>query len=326
MSQLEFINASKSYGTVRALADFTLSLRSGQLVTLLGPSGCGKTTALRVAAGFESMDSGRLLANGHVISHVPAQKRDMGMVFQNYSLFPHMTVFENVSYGLRVRGVEPQSRRTRTDDMLSLVQLAELGGRYPHQLSGGQQQRVALARALVVEPSVLLLDEPLSALDARVRVEVRDVIRDLQRRLGTTTLFVTHDQEEALSISDVVCVMDCGQVQQVGTPTEIYNNPANTFVATFVGDSVSIPTSRGNRLARPENLSVSPVGSEPLPGEMQFDGQVTAIEFHGATTTVRVRRIDNDTSVSVRMLQSAESSVTTGDSVVVTVHRFITAL
>ena len=326
MSQLEFVSITKRYGDVTALDNFTLTVPGGKLVSLLGPSGCGKTTALRVAAGFEPVETGRLVAGGHVISHVPPQKRHMGMVFQNYSLFPHMTVLENVMFGLTVRGADKTKRTAQSMDMLDLVQLSHVADRHPHQLSGGQQQRVALARALVFQPSVLLLDEPLSALDAKVRVEVRDVIRDLQTRLGTTTIFVTHDQEEALTISDVICVMNEGRVQQVGTPREVYDTPVNEFVGRFVGDSVTIPVNGENRLSRPEDLSVWPEGGAPGDALAVLNGWVEGIDFHGATSDVRVRLHGSDPVVTVRVLGSAGSVVRFGERVSVAVHRFFTTL
>lgn len=326
MSQLEFASITKRYGDVVALDNFSLSVPGGKLVSLLGPSGCGKTTALRVAAGFEHFESGRLVANGHVISHVPPQKRHMGMVFQNYSLFPHMTVMENVMFGLVVRGAPRDSRISQAMDMLDLVRLPHVADRYPHQLSGGQQQRVALARALVFQPSVLLLDEPLSALDARVRVEVRDVIRDLQTQLGTTTIFVTHDQEEALAISDIVCVMNEGRPEQVGAPRDVYGSPANEFVARFVGDSVVVPMPGGNCLARPEDISVGPDGAVPPGGKAVFHGFIIGIDFHGATSMVKVRLEGSEHTVSSRVLGTPPTTVRPGERVSVTVHRLVTTL
>ncbi|MEY4392198.1 MAG: hypothetical protein RLZZ544_907 [Actinomycetota bacterium] len=326
MSQLEFASITKKYGDVTALDNFTLTVPGGKLVSLLGPSGCGKTTALRVAAGFEQVETGRLVAGGHVISHVPPQNRHMGMVFQNYSLFPHMTVLENVMFGLTVRRAEREKKKSQAMDMLGLVQLPHVTDRYPHQLSGGQQQRVALARALVFQPSVLLLDEPLSALDAKVRVEVREVIRDLQTQLGTTTVFVTHDQEEALTISDIVCVMNEGRVQQVGTPREVYDTPANEFVARFVGDSVMVPVAGGNMLSRPENLSVWSEGAAPGDALAVLNGWVEGVDFHGATSDVRIRLHGSDHVVIARVLGSTGSVVRFGERVSVAVHRFFTTL
>jgi putative spermidine/putrescine transport system ATP-binding protein len=213
----------------------------GELVCLLGPSGCGKTTALRIVAGLEHADAGAVRVGERDIAGVPANKRDMGMVFQNYSLFPNLDVLDNVAFGLRLRGVRAGQRRRRASELLDLVGLADQSGKYTHQLSGGQQQRVALARALAVEPTVLLLDEPLSALDAVVRVQLRDEIRALQTRLGITTLFVTHDQEEALCVADRIAVMRAGCLEQVATPAEVYANPATPFVAGFIGTMNRLP-------------------------------------------------------------------------------------
>jgi putative spermidine/putrescine transport system ATP-binding protein len=225
----------RSYGTVRALDGLTLSIEPGELVALLGPSGCGKTTALRLLAGLEDADGGRVDVAGRDITRVPTNKRDMGMVFQAYSLFPHMTARQNVEFGLQLRGVASAKRRARADEMLDLVGLETQADRYAHQLSGGQQQRVALARALAIQPQVLLLDEPLSALDAKVRVQLREEIRRIQLEVGTTTLFVTHDQEEALAVADRVGVMRDGNLEQLAPPQELYARPSTAFVADFVG-------------------------------------------------------------------------------------------
>ena len=209
---------TRVFGATRALDEMSLDIAPGELVALLGPSGCGKTTALRIVAGFEYADSGEVLIDGRDVSGVPASRRDMGMVFQSYSLFPNMNALDNVAFGLRMRKVGGADRRKRAAELLDMVGLAPQAGQYPHQLSGGQQQRVALARALAIEPRVLLLDEPLSALDAKVRLQLREQIRTLQQRLGTTTLFVTHDQEEALSMADRVGVMRAGRLEQVAEP------------------------------------------------------------------------------------------------------------
>jgi len=228
-------NLTRAFGATRALDEMSLDIAPGELVALLGPSGCGKTTALRIVAGFEFADYGEVLIDGKDVSNVPAARRDMGMVFQSYSLFPNMNALDNVAFGLRMRKVAGAARRKRAAELLDLVGLSAQARQYPHQLSGGQQQRVALARALAVEPRVLLLDEPLSALDAQVRLRLREQIRTLQQRLGTTTLFVTHDQEEALSMSDRVGVMRAGKLEQVATPDELYTRPATAFVAEFGG-------------------------------------------------------------------------------------------
>jgi putative spermidine/putrescine transport system ATP-binding protein len=232
---LELRELKKSFGGVLALDGLSLDLAAGELVSLLGPSGCGKTTALRIVAGFEAADEGRVVVDGRDITGVPANRRDMGMVFQAYSLFPNMTALGNIQFGLRLRDVPAASRKRRAAELLELVGLEPHAAKYPHQLSGGQQQRVALARALAIRPKILLLDEPLSALDAKVRVTLRDEIRRIQSELGITTLFVTHDQEEALALSDRVGVMSEGRVEQLDTPARVYREPATPFVAQFVG-------------------------------------------------------------------------------------------
>jgi putative spermidine/putrescine transport system ATP-binding protein len=237
MAYLDLSHLEKSFGANRVVKDFSLPIAKGEFVSLLGPSGCGKTTVLRMVAGFEAPDSGAIRVEGRDLVGLRPNQRNVGMVFQAYALFPNLTVAQNVGFGLKVAGVAASEAQARVAEMLELIglPLADYGGRYPFQLSGGQQQRVALARALAPRPRVLLLDEPLSALDAKVRVRLRGEIREIQRRLGITTIFVTHDQEEALSISDRVVVMSAGIADQVGTPFEIYNQPATPFVAGFVG-------------------------------------------------------------------------------------------
>ena len=232
---------SRVFGTMAALSGFNLRIQPGELLALLGPSGCGKTTALRLLAGFDQPTSGAVLIDHADVSRVPANKRDMGMVFQSYSLFPTMSAQDNVAFGLRLRGRSGPQRRTRAAELLDLVGLGEHVKKYPHQLSGGQQQRVALARALAVEPRVLLLDEPFGALDAKVRKDLRRWLRELHERTGHTTVFVTHDQEEALELADRVAILNAGKLEQVGTTDEVYDRPASPFVMSFVGDTSSIP-------------------------------------------------------------------------------------
>src|ERR1700735_3956660 len=247
-------NLNRAFGATKALDGLSIEMAPGELVALLGPSGCGKTTALRIVAGFETADTGSVLIDGKDISSVPAAKRDMGMVFQSYSLFPNMSALDNVAFGLRMRKIGTAERRKQAGELLDMVGLAPQARQYPHQLSGGQQQRVALARALAIEPRGLLLDEPLSALDAKVRLQLREQIRTLQQRTGTTTMFVTHDQEEALSMADRVGVMSKGRLEQIAAPDELYDHPATAFVAEFVGVM--------NR----------------LPGDLQGGGTVTALD------------------------------------------------
>jgi ABC-type Fe3+/spermidine/putrescine transport system ATPase subunit len=235
MARVELRRITKGYPGVTALDDVELVVEAGEFFTLLGPSGCGKTTLLRTIAGFNRQDSGEILFDGVRVDATPAHRRDIGLVYQDYAIFPHKSVADNVAFGLTMRRVPRGEISDRVTRALALVQLAGLDARMPHELSGGQQQRVALARAMVINPRILLMDEPLSNLDAKLRVELRDEIRDLQRSLGITTIYVTHDQEEALVISDRICVMHGGRVHQVASPHDIYGNPATLFVASFVG-------------------------------------------------------------------------------------------
>jgi putative spermidine/putrescine transport system ATP-binding protein len=232
---VELRSLHKRYGGVVAVHSLDLRVEPGELLCLLGPSGCGKTTTLRAIAGLLQPDAGDILVDGRVVNQVPAHRRGFGLVAQNYALFPHMTVIENVTFGLRMRGVPREETTRRARDALAMVQLARMEERYPRQLSGGQQQRVALARCLVVEPDVLLLDEPLGALDKKLREAMQVELKALQRQVGITTVFVTHDQEEALTLSDRIAVMHEGELQQIGTPQEIYERPRNRFVADFIG-------------------------------------------------------------------------------------------
>ncbi len=230
-------NVVKRYGQTTIIPDLSVDIENGEFFTLLGPSGCGKTTLLRMIAGFNSIEAGTILFDDQVINAIPAHKRNIGMVFQNYAVFPHLTVRKNVEYGLQFRALSKQERDERVEDILKTVRIEEYQDRLPERLSGGQQQRVALARAIVVHPNVLLMDEPLSNLDAKLRVEMRAAIRDIQKKVGITTVYVTHDQEEALCISDRIAVMREGVIQQIDAPQVIYSRPFNTFVATFIGHS-----------------------------------------------------------------------------------------
>jgi iron(III) transport system ATP-binding protein len=258
-------NLVKTFGRkkdVRAVNNLNLEIHPGEFVTLLGPSGCGKTTTLRMIAGFETPTSGRILLEGKEINEMPPNKRPMAMVFQNYALFPHMSVFENIAYGLKVKKQPTDQIREKVEIVLQLMNLVGMDDRMPHQLSGGQQQRVALARALVMQPKVLLFDEPLSNLDAKLRVQMRAEIRRLQQRLGITTVYVTHDQAEAMSLADRIAVMHDGQLEQIGSPTEIYEQPASLFVADFIGkanfiESVVEGSSKGQLALKVFGQSVS---------------------------------------------------------------------
>ena len=323
---------TRAFGATRALDGLSIEMAPGELVALLGPSGCGKTTALRIVAGFETADTGSVLVDGRDISSVPAARRDMGMVFQSYSLFPNMSALDNVGFGLRMRKIGAGERRKRAGDLLDMVGLAPQASQYPHQLSGGQQQRVALARALAIEPRVLLLDEPLSALDAKVRLQLREQIRTLQQRLGTTTLFVTHDQEEALSMADRVGVMSNGRLEQIAAPDELYTDPATAFVAEFVGVMNRIPGElqagdqvtalgstipvRGHRpgqsavdvLVRPEGLRLEVVENG--------NGIVTTRTFLGSVTRVGVQ-LSGDVAVQVDRPSAEAAALAPGASVAV---------
>ncbi len=237
MSHIKIRNAVKTYGDYKAVNHVTIDIEEGELFTLLGPSGCGKTTLLRMIAGFNSIDEGEIHIGEVCINAIPAHKRNIGMVFQNYAIFPHLSVFKNVAYGLKARNVEKREIEKRVIEALEMVQMENFKDRSPSQLSGGQQQRIALARAIVIHPDVLLMDEPLSNLDAKLRVQMRSIIRKLQKDLKITTVYVTHDQEEALAISDRIAVMKLGEIQQIGSPEEIYTHPENTFIGDFIGTS-----------------------------------------------------------------------------------------
>ncbi len=323
----------RAYGPVVALDGLDLTLSPGELVALLGPSGCGKTTTLRLLAGLEDADGGRVVVDGRDLTRVPANKRDMGMVFQAYSLFPHLTVADNVAFGLRLRGVDKQERSRRALEMLELVGLSTQADRYAHQISGGQQQRVALARALAIQPQVLLLDEPLSALDAKVRAQLRDEIRRIQLEVGITTLFVTHDQEEALAIADRVGVMKEGHLEQLGPPTDVYARPATSFVAEFVGLTnrlagdvrdghvtvrglalplvdPSTPEGPAAALVRPEAVGLS---ADTANDSGPLVGTVIATTFLGATSRITVDL--GDATIMAQLDTSEASALPAGSRV-----------
>jgi len=311
MAFLDLHQLSKTFGQADAVVDFDLEIERGEFVSFLGPSGCGKTTTLRMVGGFEIPSQGEIRLDQEVITNKPPNQRNVGMVFQAYALFPNMTVADNVGFGLKVNKKPTEEIRERVSEMLNLIQMPNLGDRFPYQLSGGQQQRVALARALAIRPQVLLLDEPLSALDAKIRVELRYEIRRIQQQLGITTIYVTHDQEEALSLSDRVVVMNAGRVEQIGTPFEIYNFPSTSFVASFVGtlnqlrcrvvDAGSARLSLDGQeftadsplkatateiviMLRPEEMHLG-----LREGENQLSGTVESVAFLGAVVRIHVR-------------------------------------
>ena len=314
---LELINVTKYYGKTLAVKNISFKVNNGEFFTLLGPSGCGKTTILRIIAGILKQDSGKILLNGEDISNIPPYERRFGYVFQNYALFPHMTVFENVAFGLKIRKLSKEEIRERVQEALRMVKLEGYENRYPRELSGGEQQRVALARSIVLRPPILLLDEPLSNLDAKLREEMRAELKTLQRKLGVTTIYVTHDQLEALSMSDRVCVMSKGKIEQIGRPMEIYRKPKNFFVANFIGEINSFEGKvaeitdsyvkvkiedefvfcgkHTNRLmsnervivfVRPEDIVVS---ASPIPSDNIFEGKIVNSFYMGARIQYWIR-------------------------------------
>lgn len=312
MSGLSFSGVEKSFGNIVAVRDINLQFPSGKFVCLLGPSGCGKTTLLRLIAGLETPNAGQIVLQGKDITNLPAHKRNIGMVFQSHALFPHLTVAENIAYGMRIRKVDKAKSRDKVAKLLDLVRLPGVEDRHTSQLSGGQRQRVAMARALALEPQLFLLDEPLSALDANLREQMQVELRQIQQRLGITTILVTHDQREAMTMSDIVVVMDHGKVQQIGAPLDIYRQPANTFVATFMGNTnlldavvedpttlitgslkVKVNTMEGNpapgsKVAisiRPEEVHILPGDAK---GENRRAGTVTFVRDVGASVEIYV--------------------------------------
>jgi len=274
----------KRYGDVVALAGVDLVIRAGEFFTLLGPSGSGKTTLLRLIAGFERPDHGRIELGGADVTRVPPHSRNVNTVFQDYALFPHMTVGQNIEYGLRVRRVAKAERREKVDRALEMVRLPGLGARKPAQLSGGQRQRVALARAIVNEPQVLLLDEPLGALDFKLRQEMQIELQHVQREAGITFIYVTHDQEEALAMSDRIAVLSSGRIEQIGTPLEVYERPRTDFVAGFIGISNLIERDGRHMTIRPEKIRLLAEGEEPPPGARVETGQIRDVVYAGVLT------------------------------------------
>jgi putative spermidine/putrescine transport system ATP-binding protein len=348
MSTIALQNVAKSYGTSRAVEDMSLDIAQGEFVALLGPSGCGKTTTLRMIAGFIEATSGRILFDDRDVTRLPPNRRNAGMVFQGFALFPHMTVFENVAYGLQMRKVGKEEIKDRVAKILDRVQLGALASRLPKQLSGGQQQRVALARALVINPDVLLLDEPLSALDAKLRHEVRLQIRQLQQSLGLTTIFVTHDQEEALSLADRLVVMSNGRVEQIGSPSDLYEHPVTPFVADFIGKSnflkgrldgqvftadfgarlrvaKSDPAISDGALAavRPEKIRLNKVdNSRAAAGENELQGTIEFVSYLGPTTEYSIRVAENQVMLVHQQNESAaaRADFTVGRPIMLTIE------
>jgi putative spermidine/putrescine transport system ATP-binding protein len=299
---IEFRDVTRRYGEVRAVDRVSLSIRPGEFFAMLGPSGSGKTTCLRLVAGFEAPDDGQVLLDGRDVTDDPPYARDVNTVFQDYALFPHMTVLENVAYGLRVRGRSKEQWRRRAIEMLDLVQLGAQAQRRPAQLSGGQRQRIALARALINQPRVLLLDEPLGALDLKLREEMQIELKNLQRRLGITFVFVTHDQGEALSMADRVAVFNQGRIEQLDTPRALYVRPATAFVARFVGSANIVTGALAQRLAgearefavRAENIRLRAPEENHEPDSMSCIGEVVDVQYHGASSRWQVRLDDGE--------------------------------
>jgi ABC-type Fe3+/spermidine/putrescine transport system ATPase subunit len=286
---LELSSITKTYGSFKAVDGFSLSVPRGSFTTLLGPSGCGKTTLLRIIAGFFEPDSGTVKIGGKDQRGIAPEKRDAGMVFQDYALFPHLSARENLAYGLRIRKLDGAARNREIARIAEVLGLEELLDRYPGELSGGQQQRLALGRAIILKPRLLLMDEPLSNLDAKLRLRVREELKDIQRRLGITTIYVTHDQEEALSLSDYIAVMNRGKLEQMGTPEEVYYTPATAFAADFSGPANFIVREGKRRLIRPEWISVYPAGGGvPENAERSLTGKVESSDFLGRVTRLRV--------------------------------------
>jgi putative spermidine/putrescine transport system ATP-binding protein len=312
---IELRETSRAFGSVVALDRVSLSIAPGEFFALLGPSGSGKTTCLRLIAGFDHPDHGRILLDGEDVTDIPPYERNVNTVFQDYALFPHMTVAENVAYGLRVRGVSASARRKRAVDMLSLVQLGDFADRKPNQLSGGQRQRVALARALINQPKVLLLDEPLGALDLKLREEMQAELKGLQQRLGITFVFVTHDQGEALSMADRVAVFSRGRIEQLDTPRGLYTRPRTAFVASFVGSANVVTGELAERLTgrrspfaiRPELIEIHPIGIALPEGVFGVDGTLEDVLYHGASSRCHVR-VDANTMLAVARTESAAAT------------------
>ena len=338
-SAIQFKNVSRHFGDVRAVDDVSLEIKNGEFFSMLGPSGSGKTTCLRMIAGFDRPTAGQIFLYGQDVSHLPPYERSVNTVFQDYALFPHMTIEENVGYGLMIKGVSKADRTKQVDEMLELVQLPGFGGRKPSQLSGGQRQRVALARALINHPKVLLLDEPLGALDLKLRQQMQVELKSIQQRVGITFIFVTHDQEEALTMSDRIAVFSQGKIEQVGTPSDVYEHPSSTFVAGFVGTSNLVSGEIAKRITgsdarfsiRPEKIHLGSADQKPEADmffangkvrdvvylglytrylvELEGGGDLVVVEQNLKTTSMDVMKVKNQT---VRLLWKKEHASVVG--------------
>jgi putative spermidine/putrescine transport system ATP-binding protein len=319
-SAIDIQGVAKSFGSTTVLHDINLEIRDGEFFTLLGPSGSGKTTLLRMVAGFETPDAGSIRLHGDEVAHRPAHLRPVNTVFQDYALFPHMDVITNVEYGLRVAGIRRDERRRRATEALAMVRLDGFAQRRPAQLSGGQRQRVALARAIVNEPSVLLLDEPLGALDLKLRQEMQIELKAIQRRIGITFLYVTHDQEEAMAMSDRIAIMNHGVIDQVGSPKDVYELPSTPFVAGFIGTSNVIVRNGRTQSVRPERLQLLPASSSLPAGAIAEPGTVSDVVFLGMVTKIFIKLKSGDELVAVQTNDGAVPTsmpATPGDSILV---------
>lgn len=337
-ASLTFKNVSFSFGNTRTIDDFFLEVKSGSFTTLLGPSGCGKTTLLKIVSGFLTPDSGSILIDGADCTFVPPEKRQIGMVFQDYALFPHMTVQKNLLYGLEIKNKNSKEENfAKIHKTARILGIANLLERFPHELSGGQQQRVALGRALVLEPKILLMDEPLSSLDAKLRTQVREELKDVQSQIGITTLYVTHDQEEALSLSDTIAVLKAGKLQQVGTPRQIYFEPANDFVADAVGRANFIKLTDLNEfeidnpsLKEAKTLTVRPewffkinAGEKETKNCLTVSGTVVSTAFLGQTTRYRIR-LNNETSqILTADLPTEDKDLPSGQKITLKIEKYL---
>ncbi|WP_296666904.1 MULTISPECIES: ABC transporter ATP-binding protein [unclassified Treponema] len=337
-ASLTFKNVSFSFGNTRTINDFFLEVKSGSFTTLLGPSGCGKTTLLKIVSGFLTPDSGSILIDGADCTFVPPEKRQIGMVFQDYALFPHMTVQKNLLYGLEIKNKNSKEENfAKIHKTARILGIANLLERFPHELSGGQQQRVALGRALVLEPKILLMDEPLSSLDAKLRTQVREELKDVQSQIGITTLYVTHDQEEALSLSDTIAVLKAGKLQQVGTPRQIYFEPANDFVADAVGRANFIKLTDLNEfeidnpslkeakklIVRPEWFFKINAGKKETKNCLTVSGTIVSTAFLGQTTRYRIR-LDNETSqILTADLPTEDEDLPSGQKITLKIEKYL---